>query len=141
MSLDAIQFIPHEKPMVFVDQLLELGVNFALANLTITPELMFSDEHGLPTWSTIELMAQTISAFAGAKGQKMGQTPQIGYLLGTRKLNLPLAYFEFGKTLTIRAEQQYLHEGLAQFSCEISYEEHKISAVLSVYEPPVKAEQ
>ena len=93
MSLDAIQFIPHEKPMVFVDQLLELGENFALANLTITPELMFSDEHGLPTWSSIELMAQTISAFAGAKGQKTGQAPQIGYLLGTRKLNLPFGLF------------------------------------------------
>jgi predicted hotdog family 3-hydroxylacyl-ACP dehydratase len=102
---------------------------------------MFSDEYGLPSWSSIELMAQTVSVFAGAKGQKLGLTPRIGYLLGTRKLNLPMAYFEHGKILKIRAEQQYLHEGLGQFACEISYEDHIIQAVLSVYEPPVKAEQ
>ncbi len=138
INQDAIQFIPHEKPMVFIDELVELGDHFAEAHLTITPELMFSDEHGLPTWSSIEIMAQTISMFAGAKGRVLGQAPKVGFLLGTRKLHLPIAYFAYGKTLTIRAEQQYLHEGLGQFACEINYAEHIIRAVLNVYEPPVK---
>jgi predicted hotdog family 3-hydroxylacyl-ACP dehydratase len=56
-------------------------------------------------------------------------------LLGTRKLHLPVAYFALGQTLRIRVEQQYLHEGLGQFSCEIYYADHVITALLSVYEP------
>ena len=28
-----------------------------------------------------------------------------------------------------------MHEGLGQFQCEIEYKEHKICAMLSVYEP------
>lgn len=132
---NSIEFIPHEQPMVFVDVLTELGENFACAELQIRPELMFCDEQGLPTWASIELMAQTVSLFAGAKSQSVGKKTKIGFLLGTRKLNLPIAYFALGKTIKIRAEQQYLHEGLGQFSCQIEYGEYIISAMLSVYEP------
>ncbi|WP_173912435.1 3-hydroxylacyl-ACP dehydratase [Acinetobacter sp. Marseille-Q1618] len=134
-SLDAIDFIPHQKPMVFIDDLVEIGENYAVAQLSIRPELMFCEAQGLPTWSSIELMAQTISAYAGSQGQKLGQTPKIGFLLGTRKLHLPVPFFAIGEIVTIRAERQYLHEGLGQFACEISYQGHTISAILSVYEP------
>ncbi len=45
---------------------------------------MFCEPEGLPTWSSIELMAQTISAYAGYKGQTQGLPPKIGFLLGKR---------------------------------------------------------
>ncbi|RKG39498.1 ApeP family dehydratase [Acinetobacter rongchengensis] len=134
-NLSAVDFIPHEKPMVFIDHVVEIGDNFAIAELLIRPDLMFCEEQGLPTWSSIELMAQTVSLYAGSQGGKLGQPPKIGFLLGTRKLHLPVPYFNMGETVTIRAEKQYLHEGLGQFACEIYYQNHTISAVLSVYEP------
>ncbi|WP_288390613.1 hotdog family protein [uncultured Acinetobacter sp.] len=134
---NASQYIPHEAPMVFVDDLIEIFDQGALARLNIRPELLFCTAQGLPSWTSIELMAQTISAYSGRNGHQQGLTPRIGFLLGTRKLNLPVAFFELGSTLTIRIEQQYLHEGLGQFACEIEYQTHKISALLSVYEPTV----
>lgn len=133
--MDAVQFIPHEKPMVFVDHLIEANDQFAIAELKICPELMFCEAEGLPTWSSIELMAQTISAYAGHKGQSKGLPPKIGFLLGTRKMLLPCRYFALGATVRIRVEQSYLHEGLGQFNCEIEYQEHRFSALLSVFEP------
>ncbi|RLZ06917.1 3-hydroxylacyl-ACP dehydratase [Acinetobacter sp. 2JN-4] len=135
MKLDAIHYIPHEQPMVFIDHLIEANEGYAIAELTITPELMFCEAEGLPTWVSIEIMAQTVSAYSGWMGQQLQQSPKVGFLLGTRKLQLPVPYFELGQTLKIRVEQQYLHEGLGQFSCEIHYAEHVISAMLSVYEP------
>ncbi|ENW95298.1 hypothetical protein [Acinetobacter sp. NIPH 298] len=135
MKLDAIHYIPHEQPMVFIDHLIEANEGYAIAELTITPELMFCEAQGLPTWTSIEIMAQTVSAYSGWMGQQLQQSPKVGFLLGTRKLQLPIPYFELGQTLKIRVEQQYLHEGLGQFSCEIYYAEHVISAMLSVYEP------
>ena len=80
-------------------------------------------------------MAQTISAYAGYKGQTKGLPPKIGFLLGTRKMQLPCAYYSLGTTVQIRVEQSYLHEGLGQFNCEIVYQEHQFSAILSVFEP------
>lgn len=41
--MDAAQFIPHEKPMLFVDRLIEANDEFALAELQIRPELMFCE--------------------------------------------------------------------------------------------------
>ena len=133
--MDAIQFIPHAKPMVFVDHLIEANDVFAIAELYIRPELMFCDADGLPTWASIELMAQTVSAYAGHKGQLQGAAPKVGFLLGTRKMQLPCAYFALGSTVRIRVEQYYLHEGLGQFHCEIKYQEYTFSAMLSVFEP------
>lgn len=133
--MDAVQFIPHEKPMVFVDHLIEVNENFVVAELHIQADLMFCEAEGLPTWTSIELMAQTISAYAGHKGQMSGLAPKIGFLLGTRKMQLPLPYFALGETVRIKAEQSYLHEGLGQFNCEIEYQEHCFSAILNVFEP------
>ncbi|TCM63209.1 putative hotdog family 3-hydroxylacyl-ACP dehydratase [Acinetobacter calcoaceticus] len=135
MQQIALDYIPHKAPMVFVDHIVELGDDYVVAELQITSQLLFCEAEGLPTWTSIELMAQTISAFAGMQGKKHGHAPKIGYLLGTRKLSLPYAYFALGHRLRITAQQQYLHEGLGQFHCEIQDQQHCISAVLSVYEP------
>lgn len=135
MKLDAIQYIPHEQPMVFIDHLIEVNDGYAIAELTIRPELMFCEAEGLPTWASIEIMAQTVSAYSGWRGRQLQQQPKVGFLLGTRKLQLLFPYFAIGESLKIRVEQQYLHEGLGQFACEIYYAEHVIQALLSVYEP------
>lgn len=133
--IDAVQFIPHQAPMVFVDQLIEVNDQFAIAALHITSQMMFIEAEGLPTWTSIELMAQTISAYAGYKAQSTQGAPKIGFLLGTRKMQLPCAHFSVGTTVKIRVEQHYLHEGLGQFNCEIEYQHYKFSAMLSVFEP------
>lgn len=135
MQLAAQDFIPHQAPMVFVDHIVEIGEDFAVAELLISTKLMFCEPQGLPTWSSVELMAQTVSTFAGFKSHQLGRKPKIGYLLGTRKLALPMSHFEIGSVVRIRAQQQYLHEGLGQFSCEIEYAGHQIQAMLNVYEP------
>jgi len=132
---NAIDFIPHAEPMVFVDHIVEVGEDYIITELYIRPELMFCEDVGLPTWSSIEIMAQSISAFAGYKGHLQGQAPQIGFLLGTRKLQLPMPYFALGQRLRIRAKQSYLHEGLAQFDCEIDCAGEKIVSTLNVFEP------
>lgn len=135
MNLDALSLIPHQQPMVFIDHVCEHGEDYAQAQLKISPELMFCEAQGLPTWCSIEIMAQTVSTFAGIQGRSRGQAPKIGFLLGTRKLALPKAYFQLGSTLTIRVQRQYLHEGLGQFYCEINDQQDQISAMLNVYEP------
>lgn len=139
MKINALEVIPHCPPMVFIDHIVEHGENFAVAQLHVSPELMFSDAQGLPTWCSIEIMAQTVSAFAGIQGSAQGHAPKIGFLLGTRKLELPKSHFAQGSQLNIRVHRQYLHEGLGQFLCEIDDQQDKISALLSVYEPEVDA--
>ncbi|WP_288386095.1 3-hydroxylacyl-ACP dehydratase [uncultured Acinetobacter sp.] len=132
----ASQYIPHEAPMLLVDDLIEITDTYAVASLSIQPDLMFCTAQGLPTWISIELMAQTISAFSGYQGHLNSAGPKVGFLLGTRKLNLPVPFFALGTQLTIRVEKQSMHDGLGQFECCIDEGEYRICAVLTVYEPP-----
>ncbi|WOE31259.1 MULTISPECIES: 3-hydroxylacyl-ACP dehydratase [unclassified Acinetobacter] len=133
--INACSFIPHEKPMIFIDHLIEVNSNAAIAELVITPELLFCESQGLPTWTSIELMAQTVSAYVGYQHGGPAQKPKIGFLLGTRKLHLPLAFFAYGETVKIHIEQVYIHEGLGQFNCTITYQEYVFNATINVFEP------
>ncbi|MEB3767086.1 3-hydroxylacyl-ACP dehydratase [Acinetobacter sp. MD2] len=135
MKQDASKFIPHQAPMIFVDLVCDVGEDYAITELTVRPELIFYEDDGLPTWTAIEIMAQSIAVFAGYHGQQHGQAPKIGYLLGTRKLNLPMSHFKLNSVLRIKVQQMYLHEGLGQFQCELQDGEHTIAAMLSVYQP------
>ena len=93
--IDAVQFIPHEKPMVFVDHLIEANEHFAIAELVIRPELMFCEAEGLPTWTSIELMAQTISAYAGHKGKSVRLTTENRFFTGYPQNAVARALFCF----------------------------------------------
>lgn len=135
MKLIATDFIPHQFPMVFIDEVIEINDEYAIAQLTVRPELMFCNEQGLPTWAAIELMAQTISMYAGIQGQRQGLEPKIGFLLGTRKMLLPIAYFALNSQIQIKVKKNYMHDNLGVFDCELYYDQHIISATLSVYEP------
>jgi predicted hotdog family 3-hydroxylacyl-ACP dehydratase len=135
MQCNVLDYIPHQVPMVFIDELLDYGEAFATAKLSIRPELLFVEPRGLPTWSSIELMAQTISLYAGIHGRALGQVPKIGFLLGTRKLDLPFAFFPLYSEVVIRVEKNYQHQQLAQFDCQIMAQQHCIRAQLSVYQP------
>ncbi len=135
MQQTVVQYLPHQPPMVLIDELLEAGEDYAIAKVTIRPELMFVEEQGLPTWATIELMAQTVSLYAGVQGAANGIQPRIGFLLGTRKMILPCAFFPVGSELIVKATQNYLHDQLGVFICELHYLQHCIQATLSVYVP------
>ena len=40
---NAIQYIPHQEPMVFIDDLVEISEQSAVANLNIRPALLFCE--------------------------------------------------------------------------------------------------
>lgn len=135
MLEQAAPYLPHHAPMIMIDSLVEAGEDFAIAKVTVTPALMFSNAQGLPTWASIELMAQTVSLYAGVQGQKNQQAPKIGFLLGSRKMNFDFAYFPLNSEIIIKAKKNYMQDNLGVFDCEISALGKTITATLSVYEP------
>ena len=42
----AIEYIPHQEPMVFIDDLVEISEQSAVANLNIRPALLFCEAEG-----------------------------------------------------------------------------------------------
>lgn len=129
--------IPHRGAMRLIDRLIEAGEEHAVAEVDVPAEGLFVREGGVPAWVGIEYMAQTISAWAGARALRTGGTPRLGFLLGTRRYDAQCASFPCGTTLRIEARCELMgSNGLGQFDCRIVRDGAAVAAArLSVFEP------
>jgi predicted hotdog family 3-hydroxylacyl-ACP dehydratase len=80
-------------------------------------------------------MAQTIAAHAGIAARLRGETPALGFLLGTRAYSSAVSAFPLGATLTIEVAPQAIDAGFAAFDCSIALERVVATAVVSTYVP------
>ena len=126
----------HRPPMLLLDELVETGTSHAISRVSIHPHTLFADEHGLPVWVGMELMAQTVCLLAGVRGQAQQQAPQIGFLLGTRQYHANFSHFQFGDELSIRVDESFVDDNLlGQYDCQIHCQSGSIVAKLNVYQP------
>ncbi len=137
MPESVLEYLPHQPPMVLIDELIEAGDNYAVSRLVIKPDTPFVTAQGLPAWVGIELMAQTVSLFAGVRGKRLGLPPKIGFLLGTRRYHSSCAFFPLDSEVIISAKELYFGETkLGVFECRIESAVGTVTANLNVYEPP-----
>ena len=88
------------------------------------PETMtlFQERDRVGTWVGIEVMAQCIAAHAGMLAYQRGETPRIGFLLGSRRVHIHQPWMR--GTLGVRAQRNWGQEtGLVSFDCELWEEE------------------
>ena len=138
---DAASLLYHEPPMVLIDRLVEYSQDTIVCEVDINPDTLFAVEQGVPSYVGLEYMAQTTAAFDGLNRKQRGLEPKIGFLLGTRKLELISDWFTLGATLRITAKLTWDSEDITQYQCEIydlKSNEKVSSANLTVYSPGVK---
>ena len=135
MDLQVSSYLLHRSPSIFLDKLLASDERHALAKMRIHEELIFVEEEGLPTWTSIEIMAQTVSLYSGAYHAQKNLPPRLGFLLGTKLLVASKPYFPMGSELLIRVKKKYMLNGLGAFECEIWCNEIYINSILKVYQP------
>lgn len=131
------ELVPHRGPMLLVDRLLDDDAESARAEATVKPGQLFLTEAGLPAWVGIELMAQTVAAWAGARALLAGDPVRLGFLLGSRRYEATRPCFPVGARLEIEARQELVAEnGLAVFACRIlEAAEVVATAHLNVFQP------
>lgn len=137
-AIDLERILPHNHPMILIDELVEvdLNKNTARASVTISENMIFYDKTlgGASPLVGIEFMAQTIGCYAYFKnGEK---EPKVGYLLGSRLYKCELEKFELGKTYTICANQAFSDNELVSFECFIYNDDVECAkATVNVYQP------
>ncbi len=132
------KILPHKKPMVLIDDVTSYSLEegWLRSIVTIREDSIFYDKNieGVSSVVGIELMAQTIAAFAFLYSGK--EEPQIGFLLGTRLYNNKYSVFKKGETLEILVKQIFYSEDIVSFESFI-YNENKeeiSSATINVYQ-------
>ncbi|WP_111873433.1 hotdog family protein [Aeromonas bivalvium] len=136
IAIDAL--LPHQAPMLLLDRLLDYQGSRVCCETRVGERhaLLLDADGALPGWVGIELMAQTIAAWAGMRGRERGEPVRIGMLLGSRQYRSRVAAFAPGDCLTIEAECLLEDGAMASFECRILREGQPCAeARLSTYLP------
>jgi len=140
MNLDLEKLLPHRAPMILIDgvESFDAAEKQVAAKVTIGPGQLFFDGEGVPAWVAIEYMAQTAAALVGLNDRAMGSEPRMGFLLGTRRLDLLLDRFAAGETYRITAKCAFEDAEAAAFECAIADSTGAVvaKASLNAYRPP-----
>lgn len=138
--------LPHAGDMILIDEVLSFDEEQIHTRLTVTPGGLFNDADGhMPAWVGIELMAQSIAAYAGCQARTRGEPVALGFLLGSRKFECNVEHFPAGSELTIHALRSLQDDnGMGVFECRLTAPAIEGPAIeafarLNVYCPPEAA--
>ena len=135
-SLNVAELLPHEPPMVLIDRVFAFRDDFIHGQVTIQRDSPFCQDGFVPSYVSIEYMAQTVGIWNGLIAKRMGKRPEVGFLLGSRRMNLDVPAFKVGDVLDIFAKPIYVDGEMASFESWIE-RDHKpiVHAGLNVYQP------
>ena len=122
MNAPVSELLPHTGSMVMLSSILDCNETSIHAELDPTAIAYFKTaDDRIPAWAGIEFMAQAIAALSGIERRKIGKTPKLGFILGTRHYRCYQPYFEPQQTIFVSATQQFRsEENLVQFRCQLT---------------------
>ena len=100
ISWPVAELIPHAGDMILIERVASFDEEQIVTQLTVRSGGLFTRADGsLPAWVGVELMAQSVAAFAGCHARLRGDPVALGFLLGTRKFECNVEQFPAGAEL------------------------------------------
>lgn len=132
------ELLPHAGDMILLDAVERFGDEDVETRATVRPGGLFNREDGsLPAWVGVELMAQSVAAYAGCQARVRGEPVELGFLLGTRSYQCNVEAFVAGADLHIHATRSLQDDnGMGVFECRLSGPDIEAFARLNVFRPP-----
>lgn len=132
------ELLPHAGDMILLDAVDSFDSEGIQTRLTVRPGGLFNNPDGsLPAWVGIELMAQSVAAFAGCRARQAELPVELGFLLGTRSYQCNVEHFPAGTELHIQATRSLEDDsGMGVFECHIHGTGIRVEARLNVFRPP-----
>ena len=127
--------LPHSGSAVLLDRVIIFDAESMTTELTVRSDGLYGDEQSVPAWLGIEYMAQTVAAVEGMQRRLAGATPDLGFLLGTRRYLSSVDSFATGSILTVTVKRLIEDLGMSVFECTITGEGVEVSAKINVYQP------
>ena len=115
--------LPHSGHMVLLDEILAYDHESLLASAHIGADHILMQPDGtVPAWMAMEIMAQCIGALEGCHARVRGEPVRLGFLLGTRKLNLFADTIAVGTQLSIQVQASTQDgSGFGVFDCALRW--------------------
>lgn len=137
------ELLPHRPPMVMIKSV--IGFSLENSEVETLPDVSESNvfyRHelgGVPACAALEFMAQTIGCFAGLAGKAADPNFKqgIGFVLGSRKLELNIDKFDPNTRYTVKAVKCFFDDEMASFDCSV-YDANRntvASGLVNVFRP------
>lgn len=132
------ELLPHAGEMILLDTVLEADEERIVCRRRVCAGGLFNAANGsLPAWAGVELMAQSVAAWAGWQAKREQQPVRLGFLLGTRHYQCDVDVFPVNSELTIEAVRSFHDDnGMGVFACRIDAPGIHAEARLTVFSPP-----
>lgn len=116
--------LPQADPMILLSDYEEPADDSAavVSYVDISERSPFYDRTigGTPSVTALEYMAQTMALCVGFDRRRKGLKPKLGFVLGSRKLEVSTPCFRNGERYRIVAECTYTDDEFGSFDCVIS---------------------
>lgn len=135
----ASELLPHRFGMLLLDELVEADETGLTARAAVRGEDgLFTADGRMGSWVLLEYMAQGMAMWISWNARREGKPVPVGFLLGTRKMELLRPDLPAGTVVTVRAEPLYVsrEDRLAQFDCRVLVGDETVAtAKLNAFEP------
>ena len=138
---DISPLVPHSGEMVLLDRIIDFGSDYLIAEAKIKSDNILIKGNRLPSFLGAEIMAQGVAAWEGCRSVRAGKPINLGYWIGSRKLNLNKPYIEIGSQLEIAIKLSTEDEstGFGIFDCKLIDKQSRevlIEGAINVFSPP-----
>lgn len=132
------ELLPHAGDMILLDAVERFDEDSVDTHLLVRADGLLSTADGsLPAWVGVEIMAQSVAAFAGCHARQAGEPVALGFLLGTRNYQCNVETFPVGARLRVRATRSLQDDnGMGVFECHLDGPGIHAEARLNVFRPP-----
>lgn len=136
LEKEIYKYIPHRGKMALLDKVEITGEDKIEVLVNISKDSLLCTEKGVPTFCSVEYMAQTVAAYSTAFLSDGSNNPKIGFMVSIRNFKCVQEYFEIGTQLQIKIEPVLVVENSGTFLCQVeSKGETLSSARITAYVP------
>ena len=115
--------LPHAEPMILLSGYLPSDSDDTVQSwVDIVPSSPFFDaaQGGVPGCVALEYMAQTMALCVGFRRRRNNLPPRLGFVLGSRKLEVSIPFFRSGERYRVYVRCTYQDESFGSFDCTVA---------------------
>lgn len=135
------ELLPHKAPMILISGYEEPSTEDSVtAHVDVSERSPFFEQElgGVPGCVALEYMAQTMALLVGIDRRRRGLAPAVGFVLGSRRMEVAAPVFRNDSRYRISAICTYRDDdGFGSFDCEVLDEAGGVAArgTLTAFQP------
>jgi len=120
MSLPAVsELVPHQKPVLALEELTSWQVGHAEGRLTIRDDNPLLRDGRVDAVMALEYMAQATAACLGMEAYVEGGGVRVGMVIACRSMKLHRQHLLLGETFTVKADQVRGTDSISHYDGEL----------------------